>query len=259
MHVTVKFGWLALPIVLLWANPGHSVEIFQTAFTAEFVLKARGTLVGRSKWSLTSTQQSVVYELESNTAGIAVLFSKDHIVERSEWRPHGNALKPYGYQYERSGGKKEKHVTVDFRWDDDFVINTSRGESWQMPIPGNAIDKLSYVIAMMHDLSEGQRVFEYLVADGGKLKTYTLESIGDEMLKTKIGTVDTVKVLRRRSDSKRETTFWCAPLYQYLPVKIEHRAPAGEVLTGYLESVTGLVQETASSLLPRTNIVKRAD
>jgi hypothetical protein len=259
MNLNIKLNLLLIATTLFWANASHSVEVFQTNFTAEFVLKARGAIVGRTTWSLSATKESLVYELESKTAGIAVLFSKDHIVERSEWRPQGHALKPYSYEYDRSGGKKEKQVSVEFLWNDAAVINTSHAKSWRMPVPDDAIDKLSYVIAMMHDLNSGQSDFEYVIADGGKLKSYTLKSIGKETLQTKVGSVETTKVLRRRHDSLRETTFWCAPLYQYLPVKIEHRKPDGEVITGYIQSVSGLEQDVATPLRQGEAVIQRAD
>ena len=249
MSAAFRLAVLTLLLGLIGVPVAGAVEVFQQDFTAQYVLKARGLVVGRSAWSLTAGDAELVYEVETNAAGIAVFFSNDHIIERSVWRRHGEVLKPHEYRYDRSGGRKEKRVAVDFLWSERMARNTSHGRTWKMPIPGNAIDKMSYVIAMMHGLGNGQQSFEYSVADGGKLKLYTLTTVGDESLDTKIGTLKTIKVLRRRDDSTRETTFWCAPELGFLPVKVEHREPDGETVTGYVEAVSGFTANTTADPL----------
>ena len=221
-------------------NATETIAVFDEEFDVEYTLPARGLLVGRSSWLLDIYNDHLVYAVETKAVGLAALFSNDHILESSRWLRIENVLRPHQYRYDRSGGRKEKQVTVDFNWRELSVTNTSHGKTWEMAIPDNAIDKMSYVIAMMQGLEAGQRSFEYAVADGGKLKQYTLEVTGNERVATTLGEFDTMVVLRRRSDSDRETTFWCAPRLRHLPIRVEHREPDGEGVGGNIESVTKL-------------------
>lgn len=259
MNVGAALRYVVVALVALWVPAVYCVEVFQSEFRAVYEIKARGAVVGHSTWTLTKSDDSLKYMLESNTAGLLALFSKDHIVEVSEWTTIDGRLKPHEYRYDRSGGKREKQVSVDFNWEHNFVINSSKGKSWNMPVPDHAIDKLSYVIAMMHDLNIGNSSLSYSIADGGKLKIYQLERIGDESLKTAFGTLETTRMLRQRSDSDRVTTFWCSPRHRYLPVKIEHREPDGEVITGYLKSLTGLGQQANADSTSGDKVVERVD
>ncbi|HDY84394.1 MAG TPA: DUF3108 domain-containing protein, partial [Methylophaga sp.] len=60
-------------------------------------------------------------------------------------------------------------------------------------------------------------------ADGGKLKNYQIRVIGKETITTPLGEIDTIKLTRHRNkDEDRETTLWCSPALDYMPVKLEH-------------------------------------
>ena len=54
-----------------------------------------------------------------------------------------------------------------------------------------------------------------------KKKNYIFEVVGEEEIDTKLGKLKTLKLVRKREDSDRESIFWSAPEMHYLPVKIE--------------------------------------
>jgi len=217
-----------------------AAAVFTDEFSAEFALEARGMIVGRTLWTLTREGgDRVVYESESKPTGFASLVLDDHIVERSEWRLEDGELRPAAYRYDRSG-RKEREVAVAFDWKRGLTENTSGGETWHMPIEPGTLDKLGYLFAMMHDLARGERELSYTITDGRKLKTYRLRAVGTEILETDLGRLETLEVRRVREDNRRETTFWCAPRYRFLPVKVEHREKDGSVIRLYLRSVAGL-------------------
>ncbi len=235
-----RYRRLALFALLLPAITPASAGVFQSEFSAGFVLKSRGALIGKTQWSLvTRGDRRLVYQSRSATAGIAVLFGKAEITERSEWQRVGETWQPMSYRYVRTG-KKRKQVAVDFDWTSGLAVNTAAGESWSMPVPNGTLDKLGFMLAMMHDLGAGLRALEYPIADGGKLKRYHLQTIGAELLQTPIGLVETLKVERIRADTDRETTFWCAPELGFLPVKMEHKETDGSVITLTIESLEGI-------------------
>lgn len=229
-----------LAMMLATAARAEQAEIYQQNFLVRFSLRAHGTVVGSTEWSLTTNNANeLVYESKSKTTGIAALISNDHIVESSIWRRQPHGLLPHRYHYDRSGGKKRRTASVAFDWPNGLALSTAKGRTWSLPVSEGTLDKLSYVLAMMHDLGVGKRDLHYQVADGAKISLYHFKSHGQENLDTPLGVLSTL-VLKRVRDDKRETTYWCAPDFRYLPVKVEHREKDGSVITLSIKSVQGI-------------------
>jgi len=180
------------------------------------------------------------YRSETRTTGVFSLFRKDHVIEESNWLFRNGELRPLEYLYDHSGGKKDRNVAVTFDWDAQKITNTVNGQSWRMPTEPKVMDKLLYQLAIMHDLKSGRAPLAYTVADGGKIKTYDFELLGNEIISTPLGELDTVKVSRVRKDSRRETVFWCAEKLHFLPVRVENIETDGGKTTVVIDSVTGL-------------------
>ena len=128
---------------------------------------------------------------------------------------------------------------MQFEWAQAEVVNVAKGRTWRMSIPDGTLDKLSYMLALMNDLQDGKRELIYPVADGGQLKTYRVEGLGHQQLDTALGTLDTLMVRRTREGSPRQTTYWCAPALDYLPVQVEHRERDGSIITLRISAATG--------------------
>ena len=77
------------------------------------------------------------------------------------------------------------------------------------------MDKLLYQLAIMHDLQNGRTPASYRIADGGGIKTYSFEKLGEEVVETPLGSFDTIKILRHKPGSSRKYVFWCAPDLEY--------------------------------------------
>ena len=211
-------------------------------FEATFALEAKGATIARTRWSLSpGTGGGYVYESRTEPAGMFALIRDDVIVERSEWEYAGEWLRPLAYRYERTG-RKAREVGIAFDWKERIARHDSPAGAWKMELPAGvmAMDKLGYLLALMRDLGRGERGMEYTIADGGKLKRYTLTGIGDERIETALGVFDTVMVRRERENAMRETTLWCASALGFLPVKIVHRERDGTVLSLRIETLSGI-------------------
>lgn len=89
-----------------------------------------------------------------------------------------------------------------------------------MEIPERSLDKLSYQLQIRSDLINNRTLQKYPIADGGTLKAYDFELIGEEQLDTPAGKFDTLVIRRlRENDKDRNTTFWLAKDWDYLVVK----------------------------------------
>ena len=211
-------------------------------FEATFMLEGVGTTIARIRLSLSpGADGRYISTLHTKPAGMFALFSRETRIERSEWAFAGDWLQPLAYHYERTG-KKVRSIDVTFDWDKNVARHDSKGTAWRLPVPPGTLDNLNYRFALMRDLMRGERRVEYTVADGGhRLEHYNFSSIGEERIETALGTFDTSVIRRERTDSKRETTLWCAEALGFLPVKIVHVERDGAIQTIRIDSLSGIV------------------
>ncbi len=194
------------------------------AFDAQYSIRGFGFQIGEFRSTLLNTPDgNYRYETETRTVGFIAHFNKDVIQERSYWMWHNSSIRPLAYTYERSGGKKQRTVKLNFNWIRGIVENSVDGKTWKMPIHDGVLDRLVVQLSMMLDLQGGKRDMEYTFTDGGKLKSYRFRIIGAERIETPAGVYDTVKLERVMDDDKRSTMLWCAPTLHYLPVRIDQR------------------------------------
>ena len=229
------------PLLLLLSSAAFPLAGYglPERFEATFELEARGATIARTRWSLSpGTGGGYVYESRTEPVGVFSLIDNGAIVERSEWSYAGEWLRPSGYHYVRTG-RREREVSIAFDWEEDVARHKSPAGPWRLPVPPGVMDKLGYLLALMRDLSRGERSVEYTIADGGKLKRYVLTSIGEERVETALGTFDTVVIRRERENDRRETTLWCANALHFLPVKIVHVQRDG-TLSLLIESLSGI-------------------
>lgn len=142
--------------------------------------------------------------------------------ERSMFRwDESDHVVPVRYHYERTGLGRDREAILDFDWKNKKVTNDVESKPWKMDIPRLAMDKLSFQMQLRADLINGKPLTEYDIADGGRLKQYRFEVLGEEEVNTDAGRFKTVKVKRLREDADRHTTFWLAKDWDYMVVRLQ--------------------------------------
>lgn len=161
------------------------------------------------------------------------------ITEQSkmQWNPAQQNITPLHYSYARRGLSKDRTAELSFDWKNKTVTNNVQKTSWQMDIAQKVQDKLSYQIQMQQDLLNGQKNFVYQIADGGRLKEYKFVTVGEEMLDTPLGKVNTIKVKRSRENDERVTYAWLAKDWNYLLVRLQQEEK-GDAYTIYIHKAT---------------------
>ncbi len=207
-------------------------------FEAYFELEVRGFTVGETVWRVRRVSDGFIYETRTKATGFAAVFGEKQVVERSEWKRIGDDIKPASYHYERSG-RPDKTTAVAFDWNTGIVQSTRRGRTSRMPVPVDTLDKLGYMLVLMEDLKAGKRSVRYHIADGkDRMKVYELKVVAEEMMKTALGTLGVLKIVRDRKDDDRETTIWVAPELDFMPVRIEHQERGDESVTIRIRSLS---------------------
>lgn len=215
-----------------------SAVALPTAFSARYEVTHSGFTLGEALIQYQQLgEERYRYSSLTRPVGITKLFYNAQIKEVSEGRITEDGYQPDRYHYDRSG-RKDREALLLFDWDKGRVVNEVGGDPWAMDIPKDALDRMVSQLQLMHDLADREADLTYRIADGGKLREYTLNIVGREELATPYGRLETVKVSRRDKDGKRETTFWCAPALDYLAVRIDHREK-GDNYSMTLEDVDG--------------------
>jgi len=162
-----------------------------------------------------------------------------NITEQSkmQWNPAQQTISPLHYSYARRGLSKDRTAELTFDWKNKSVTNNVQKTSWQMDIAQKVQDKLSYQIQLQQDLLNGHKDFVYQIADGGRLKEYKFTTVGEEVLETPLGKVNTIKVKRSRENDERVTYAWLAKDWNYLLVRLQQEEK-GEAYTIYIHKAT---------------------
>ena len=215
-------------------------------FSANYLVKLNGIQAGELKRVLSSEDNGLrKFYSVSQAKGVFSFFKPDVVEETSLWMLHNGDVRPQQYLYQRSGGKKDKTLEVNFNWQKQLAHIDDKEHPWQLKIESNTLDKLVYQISLMQDLAQGKNAIDYRIADGGKLKTYKIRVQGEELITTPLGQINTIKLSRHRDKPKdRQTTLWCAPALNYLPVKLEHEED-GTVFTALLRRLKGIDSDQA--------------
>ncbi|ODN67523.1 DUF3108 domain-containing protein [Methylophaga muralis] len=215
-------------------------------YSAKYQIEMNGLQAGELTQQL-ETLSDGLHRFRSVTKakGVVAMFRRDTVKETSLWTLADQQIQPHQYLYQRNGGKKDKYLRMDFDWPANKVQIDDKVHPWELDIESGTLEKHIYQVQLRLDLQQDpdQKVFNYLIADGGRIKHYQIERLEQETISTPLGKIDTVKFTRQRdrdSDKDRETTLWCAPELGYLPVKLEHIEKDGTKFTAVLRSLEGM-------------------
>lgn len=224
--------WLGLPAC------AHAEDLPE--FSAHYKVSRGIVTLAKTHRSLKKIDADhYLFESVSRPTGVGKIITEAEVQERSRWILHDNIPRPLEYTYLSDGGESRRDVKLVFDWANKTVTNIVNGDPWTMDLVLETQDKLLYQLKLMLDLIKGKRHLEYLVADGGTLKTYTAHIVGKEIVKTDIGNFDTLKIVRDYPDGRR-TTLWCPPNMYFIPVQIEQSKKDGGLAKALIYKIEGV-------------------
>ena len=227
---------LALGTVLYAAEP----EI--ASYIARYEVELRGRVAGTSQFSVSHDDERGIYTFSSRARarGLLRLARPREAVERSDFIVENGQIRPLEFRYEDGSRKGEDNVHMAFDWDAGLVTVDHGGESMQLELVPDALDRGSMQVALMRDIEANGRPGPYTLADEDGLATYAFVRQDDSEVTTPIGTFTAQRFLQRRDGSSRSTIIWVVPELRFLPVVIE-QFRGDELRTRLLlQSVEGL-------------------
>jgi hypothetical protein len=230
---TLAIIGLLASTVMVTSPEAASLPEFEASFTL-----SRGNLrIGTSTVSLSRGKDGdYLYESRSTPSRWISWLLKDKLHELSRGHLDASGIRPVYYRYQRSGGSRERKAELQFDWEHHSVVNHVDDSVWKMDIPDGTLDRLASQLGVMLALQDNKTEMSFNIADGGKLREYNFKVVARETLELPAGSFETVKLVKIRRNSKRETYIWCAPELSYLPVRIWQREKDDDEYQSDLES-----------------------
>ena len=193
---------------------------------ATYSVPRNGFQIGVADFDLTRKPDgSFSYRSKTQPTGLAALFFGDVIIESSDFTLTAGQPHSLRYRYMHTGGHHDKSEEITFDWATHRAESVSDGHRKQLKITGDVADRALAQLEISLDLAAGKLADSYQVLDHGKITDYRMQRENETTLKILDGSYRVIKVARRDTKNKRVTTFWLAPKFRYLPVKIEQTEP----------------------------------
>ena len=208
-------------ILLLCASPAFGVDLkpITISYEISFVSDKYGNAtLGNLITTLSKDQQGYSVISATKAQGLAAILLGSDIQETCRFTVENERIIPQFYAGTRN---KPSDFKVSYDWS-KRKINFNDGDSLDMP-QGYVIDTCSLPFAAAFLKNQGLSTEIVYVVDGEKkrIRGYRLKSTTEEMLDTKIGKRNTLKlVLERDHDPSRTFTLWLSPNNSYVPLKM---------------------------------------
>lgn len=125
------------------------------------------------------------------------------------------------YTYLREGlGQKRNAVLVLDRESGTALATRANGKTREYAITESTTDKLSQTLALQCMLRRGDTELVVDVADEKGREQQHYRRDGEEVLQTPEGPLRTIRLVRERSDSSRQTSLWFAADHNFALVKL---------------------------------------
>ena len=163
---------------------------------------------------------TLTFEADSAIAGLQEISTFGYL---------NNTIQPLQYRYLRTGLFKEPDRNQVFDWQKKQIINGDDQSIFSGHWNDLVQDNLSYNVQASIDLQQGKTQFTYPVFDRNKIKNFSFQMVGFEVLKTQVGTLQTVKIEQiEKKKNKKKTYIWFAKDYDYLLVRLQQTQKDGQ-------------------------------
>jgi hypothetical protein len=200
-------------------------------FIAEYDASVNGIGIGTVTVTLKDAGNGeYIYRQESNGSGLVSLFTASDSLEISRWKMQDGRIRPLEYLSQRKGGDDDDNEHLWFDWKAGKVKNTGAGPHWEIDLPADTIDRLVMQLAILFDLRDGAKKFDYRIPREGRLKEYRFALVGEDQIELTSGAYRTLKVARTNDDNDKNLV-WSAPELDYFPVRFLKHKKSGLKIT----------------------------
>ena len=204
---------LALSLLTIPAVQAADLQPFNASYTADW---KQLPMSGSAERSLTKNSDGN-WTLNFKASMLVASLNEESTLKLEKDQPV-----PLSYHFERGGLGKAKKIDLNFNWKDMTVTGTDNKTPVTVKLLTGMLDKSTYQLALQRDVLAGKKSMSYQVVDGDEVDTYDFRVIGPEVVSTKAGKINAIKVERVRdpAQNKRITEMWFAKQWDGLLVAL---------------------------------------
>lgn len=205
-------------------EPASAIVAPVATYTASYQASANG-LTATARRILTQLDNGS-YELVNELEATVLDQEIARLQQRSRFHYAADSIRTDSYSYQVSGVTSDQR-SIEFDWQAGTALSTEDTEAWVLELRAGVFDPLSHQFALSQQLAldqsgQYQSEYEFAVIDGDEIESHRYQLVGEEVLDTPLGKLNTVKLERIRSaTSSRSTIIWLAPDWQFLVARIE--------------------------------------
>jgi len=158
-------------------------------------------------------------------------------ISHFKWNAQQHYAMPLDYSYNRSGIGNNRDYVLDFDCNKNLVTNLNSKKSLAIAAAQRVQDNLTYQVQLRQDVIAAKTNLVYAITNGKETKDYHFEIVGEEILDTPLGKVNTVKIKRTQTNDNRDTYAWLAKDFQYLLVRLQQEEN-GSAYTIYISKAS---------------------
>lgn len=163
-----------------------------------------------------------VYETYSRGLGLARLIIASDALESTRFvLDEDGMVRPRSYMCRSCDGRKDGLVEIAYDLEAGLALFSEKEELLEFELNPRAMDRKSWEIQTMLDIMAGRPMAVEPTLEGGKLKLYKGDKLGEETLSTRAGELQTVKYRRQREGSDNFQYLWYASELGWLPARWE--------------------------------------
>ncbi|HEY6863283.1 MAG TPA: DUF3108 domain-containing protein [Burkholderiales bacterium] len=210
----MRHRWLvlaALAPTALCAAPPHHVVV-------EYDMSRNDMVMAQLKETLDHDGKSYRIVSEGKATGIFAVLAPGTVLRTSEGAVAAEGLLPREYREQRGS----KSASARFDRSAHTLVQQREGQAAEtQPLPERAQDRLAYLWSFAFVPPKSGHV-EAMVADGrGAPVRYDYAVAGGETLKTPMGDLQTLHLVKQRTpDDSRQTEVWLDEKRNFVPVRV---------------------------------------
>lgn len=194
-------------------------RLLDKGFEYTYSLSKNDFTVAHIKRKLSISENNLVFTSYAYPVGFASFFINDTITEKSNITNNNNILLPQSYSYVKKSEQIKEQYDIQFDRKNNSVTDSRINKPFKLTT--NTFDTLSFQLALAKTLNNSRPDLTFTLIDNKHLKTYKIETKGEEQLQTEAGLFNTLKFTYYDKIKKRNVIIWCAKQLDYLPVQIK--------------------------------------
>ncbi len=206
-------------------------------YDASYSFVAHGMTAGTSSFSLRrASADEWTFVARNDPHGLFRLFSAASLTLTSRMKVGPQGVQPLLFTAAQPDGS-DQQAEVQFDWAAKRATGTVEGNRIDMALRAGVQDDQSVQVALIYALLGGHTPSGIALFDKDGIRDYDYARVGEETLHTPMGDVATVVYESHKAYSPRRTRFWCAPQYDYVPMRAEQKRDSEVQWTMEIRSV----------------------